>query len=51
MRWEPRITVTDVTVAPDPLREGQLAIGVNYVIRATNFATNLVYPFYLHREE
>jgi phage baseplate assembly protein W len=47
IRWEPRIDVDDIGVAPDPGREGVLLIKVKYIIRATNFPANLVYPFYL----
>ena len=45
--WEPRITVLQVNVTPDPTQLNLLNIGINYQIRASNTASNLVYPFYL----
>jgi phage baseplate assembly protein W len=46
LRHEPRIDVREVQVQPgtDP---GVLLIVIDYEIRATNSAFNLVYPFYL----
>lgn len=46
--FEPRIDVVEVTVAPDDGGE-VLLISVDYQVRATNNAFNLVYPFYLER--
>jgi phage baseplate assembly protein W len=46
-RWEPRINVLDVDVRNDWDAEGQVLIEIRYVIKATNAARNLVYPFYL----
>lgn len=46
--FEPRIDVVEVTVAPDNGGE-VLLISVDYQVRATNNAFNLVYPFYLER--
>lgn len=48
LRFEPRIDVVEVTVAPDDGGE-VLLISVDYQVRATNNAFNLVYPFYLER--
>ncbi|QHF94837.1 baseplate protein [Streptomyces sp. NHF165] len=45
-RWEPRIEVTDVTVAFDAVDDGILYIDVRYTVRATNDRRNLVFPFY-----
>lgn len=45
--WEPRIEVTDIEAYPDPEDSSRLLIDIKYVIRATNDARNLVYPFYL----
>jgi uncharacterized protein len=45
--WEPRITVLQVNVTADPTQLNLLNIGINYQIRASNTASNLVYPFYL----
>ncbi len=46
-RWEPRIEVESVEVEPDPLHDGRTAISIDYVVRATNDARNLVFPFYV----
>lgn len=44
--YEPRIRVLTLRVdSPDP-HSGQLAIVLDYTIRATNSRYNLVYPFY-----
>jgi phage baseplate assembly protein W len=45
--WEPRISLREVTVRPDPSEPGKLLIGIGYVVRTTNTFYNLVYPFYL----
>jgi phage baseplate assembly protein W len=45
-RWEPRITVQDVVVGPDPVDAHKMLIQLTYVIKATNDRRNLVYPFY-----
>ncbi len=44
--WEPRITVESVTVSPDGTLDGQVLIGISYVIDKTNARNNLVYPYY-----
>lgn len=48
LRFEPRIDVTDIQVRPGGKGE-VLLISLNYQVRATNNAFNLVYPFYLER--
>ena len=50
-RWEPRITVETVEVAPDPERAAVLLITIRYRIRSSNDLRNLVYPFYRIPEE
>lgn len=46
LRLEPRIDVLGVNTAPS--RDGEvLLISIDYEVRATNNAFNLVYPFYL----
>ncbi|MGH3622026.1 MAG: GPW/gp25 family protein [Sciscionella sp.] len=45
-RWEPRIEVTDVEIAFDAVEHGTLYIDVRYLVRSTNDARNLVFPFY-----
>lgn len=46
-QWEPRVTVTDVVVRPDPADHGRVDIDVTYIVRTTNDTRNLVYPFYV----
>ena len=51
-QWEPRATVEDVEVVPDPADPSLVSIRVSYAVRATNDRRNLVYPFYvIPREE
>jgi hypothetical protein len=50
-KHEPRITGIEVTANPDPNRESVLLVDVNYKVRSTNVDRNLVYPFYLRREQ
>ncbi len=50
-RWEPRIEVEQVDVAPDPKHEAALLIDIRYRVRSTNDRRNLVYPFYRIPEE
>lgn len=45
-RWEPRIDVLGVHFDLEP-GGGQLAITIDYRVRATNHVRNLVYPFYV----
>jgi len=45
--WEPRIEVTEIDPRPDPEDASRLLINIQYQIKATNDARNLVYPFYL----
>jgi uncharacterized protein len=45
-RWEPRITLDDVRLDPDP-GQGAVFIRIDYQVRATNDRRNLVYPFYV----
>jgi len=44
--WEPRIDVDSVTVTASDQLNG-LNIALAYTVRATNTASNLVYPFFL----
>ena len=46
--FEPRIDVLDIQVQAENGGE-VLLISINYQVRATNNAFNLVYPFYLER--
>lgn len=46
--YEPRIDVHDIQVRPEG--DGEVIfISIDYQVRATNNAFNLVYPFYLER--
>lgn len=51
MKWEPRIRDIEVECRPDPDAENTLLLEISYSVRATNSHYNLVYPFYLRREE
>lgn len=50
-RWEPRINLHEVDVAPDPEDASRLLIAIDYSISAVHSRRNLVYPFYLIPEE
>ena len=45
--WEPRIDVIGVTAEPVPGKPQEIAIAIDYRVRANNSRFNLVYPFYL----
>jgi predicted component of type VI protein secretion system len=51
IKWEPRIEQVQVNTYPDPDSENTLLIQISYVVRSTNNLHNLVYPFYLRREQ
>jgi phage baseplate assembly protein W len=48
LRLEPRIDVLSVQITPDEAGS-VLLINIEYEVRATNTAFNLVYPFYLQQ--
>lgn len=50
-RWEPRIAVEDVDVAPDGVQDGMVNIDIHYRVKVTNDRRNLVYPFYVIPKE
>jgi phage baseplate assembly protein W len=50
-RWEPRIEVLDVTVAPADDQPSLLYIDITYAVRTTNDRRNLVFPFYVIPDE
>ncbi len=50
-RWEPRIDLEKVEVAPDERNRARLLISVTYRIKATLSSRSLVYPFYIIPEE
>ena len=45
--WEPRVEVQRVEVRPNPHRDNELLIEIDYLIKNTRDARSLVYPFYL----
>lgn len=47
VRWEPRITLKDVSVSPGGTELGELFIRIRYEIKSTYDLRSLVYPFYL----
>lgn len=51
IKWEPRIEDVQVQTYPDPSSENTLLIQIQYKVRSTNNLNNLVYPFYLRREQ
>lgn len=51
IKHEPRIRDVAVECRPDPDAENTLLLDIQYSVRATNSNYNLVYPFYLRREE
>jgi len=51
VKWEPRIEEVSVTADPDANRENTLQVSISYRIRKTNNLRNLVYPFFLRREQ
>ncbi len=50
-RWEPRIDLEQVQVAPDTENQAVLQVLVRYRIKAIHSSRSLVYPFYLIPEE
>ncbi|HTQ09533.1 MAG TPA: GPW/gp25 family protein [Fimbriimonadaceae bacterium] len=47
LRWEPRISVLNVTASPDRNYPDRLMIHVDYKLIATQERRNLVFPFYV----
>ncbi len=50
-QWEPRITLEDVEIEPDPRDHSRVLINLKYRVRVTNDRRNLVYPFYVIPQE
>ena len=44
--WEPRITVREVRVRPDPETTTRLLVHIRYEVKATHDERSLVFPFY-----
>lgn len=51
VKWEPRIDQVKIRSYPDPGAENTVLIIIEYRVRSTNNLLNLVYPFYLRREQ
>jgi len=51
IQYEPRIKDVEVTAAPDEEEPNRMNVLISYVVRALNKRENMVYPFYLRREE
>ncbi len=51
LKWEPRIDQVEVECEPDPDAPNRLRIEIGYSVRATNSHFNLVYPFFLRKED
>ena len=51
VKHEPRIESIDVQAYPDEKNENVLLLNVNYKIIHDNVLRNMVYPFYLRREQ
>lgn len=49
LKWEPRIEVNDVNIAPDKDEGNKLLADIEYTVKTSNTKNNLVYPFYLER--
>lgn len=50
-KWEPRIRDLEVTAEQDAATPTTIQLRISYSVRATNTTFNLVYPFFLRREE
>lgn len=51
LKWEPRVEDVEVEAYPDPSRENVMLVEVRYRVIRTNHMKNMVYPFYLRREQ
>mgnify|MGYP001192047883 FL=1 len=51
VKWEPRIREVYVDAHPDPMNDNALQIDIRYRVIATNSVGNMVFPFYLRKEE
>ena len=50
-RWEPRIDLQEVSIAPDSGMDGVMLLEIKYRVRDTHNPRSIVYPFYLTGEE
>ena len=51
VQWEPRVRDIEVEAYYDALEDNKLLVDIHYMVRATNSPYNMVYPFYLRREQ
>ncbi len=51
VKWEPRIRDLSVRAYPSSTDENAIYITIEYRVRRTNNLHNLVYPFFLRREQ
>lgn len=51
IKLEPRIRDVEVDAYPDPMDDNVLQLRISYRVIATNDMRNMVYPFYLRKEE
>lgn len=49
--WEPRVELLDVRAEADIEEPERVTVSIDYLIRATNARSNLVFPFYLNTLE
>ena len=49
--YEPRVKEIKVYAEPDSYEANLMNVHISYVVRALNKRENMVYPFYLRREE
>lgn len=45
--FEPRVNLIKVEVIPQSELEGRILLSIQYIVKATNSRSNLVFPFYL----
>jgi phage baseplate assembly protein W len=50
-KWEPRISKVKAKARPAPGEANKLLIEITYTVRANSTVRNLVYPFYLRKNE
>ncbi len=50
-RWEPRVTVVNVSVVNAPTPDGAIIVDIQYQIKSTHDTRSIVYPFFIADEE
>lgn len=51
VKWEPRIMDISVDAFPDRRQDNVMQVEIAYKVRRDNTLRNMVYPFYLRKEE